>query len=454
MHRWLRVSALRRAAQRLLAPSSSINSRSGSESSCLALLEHRAEPRLHLLSRHQRARGAQLGEEFRYLEPTYFGGIRFDMNPSDPKTNSSRYFFDIHTIRSPTLGHWGQLAAARRLSGRQLLHRHSRSILNSSRRVLPARVQRIRALGSDWSVLFSVTWQAILDARPGPYERVPQLQFRNVLRDVRGFDVDTVLGAANSRAAAARSRMAAGRRSAGQLPDRCGPGWSIVAQDVGAREQRQARRFGRVAVVEQPGAADLVDRLGHGVRAAGALLRARRHANASSRGCSTSGPRTATSRSCLSSTRRSRTSTSRSCSPRTPSSATTGSPAINQLTAAAVSRVIEPSTAPSASASRSASESTSRSGASRFPSCRAPTSAPGRAAGGRRRPRTGHELRHGLQYSVRDGDIPRFSALWRHLPPDGPHPQPGRALPARPELGQLDTSWRCRWRRAGRCSGA
>jgi len=59
----------------------------------------------------------------------------------------------------------------------------------------------------------------------------------------------------------------------------------------------------------------------------------------------------------------------------------------------------------------------------------------------------------GLQYSVRDGDIPRFSALWRYLPEDGRILNLGLRY-RRDELGQLDTSWRWpvapRWVMLGR----
>ena len=332
------------------------------------------------------------------------------MNPSDPKTDSSRYFFDIHNTFT-NWGGWGGNWLLRGVSDDNYFIDYSRSILNSSQRVLPRVFNASRALGSDWSVLFSVqTWQAILDARPGPYERVPQLQFRNVLRDVRGF-TSTPCSTRPSPRAGGRSRMATGRQSAGQLPI-VRAGWSIVPKmSVHASSYELSIRAlpSSSSRVRRPGR-----RLGHGVRAAGALLRARRHADARAAASRCTGDQ---------SNCRLRHHGRRLQFRLFSENTFIGNDRIadvNQLTAAAVSRVIEPST-----------------GAERF-----------RFAVGQRIyfsqqrvaipgivPRTdqrsdvllaaagdlgrGMSFDTGLQYSVRDGDIPRFSALWRYLPSDG-----------------------------------
>jgi len=425
-----------------LAPSLSINSRSGGEVVVPYYWNIAPNRDFTFYPGISVRRGAQLGGEFRYLEPTYFGGVRFEMNPSDPKTNSSRYFFDLRNTFT-NWGGWGGNWLLQGVSDDNYFIDYSRSILSSSQRVLPRVFNASRALGSDWSVLFSVqTWQSILDARPGPYERVPQLQFRNVLRDVRGFDVDTLLDA--TQFAAPRAGQVEGWRlvanpqvsfpivragwsivpkvslhatsyelvDSGALPSsssRVIPAWSI---DSGMVFERPARFFGRdVTQTLEP-------RLFY-VRT----------------------PYSDQSRLPVFDTTVADFNFAQLFSENT----FIGNDRIadvNQLTAAAVSRVIDPAN-----------------GAERF-----------RFAVGQRiyfsqqrvtipgiPPRTdqrsdvllaaagdlggGMSFDTGLQYSVRDGDIPRVSALWRYLPSDGRILNVGVRY-RRDELGQFDTSWR------------
>ncbi|RPH59090.1 MAG: LPS-assembly protein LptD, partial [Burkholderiales bacterium] len=179
----------------LLTPSLSINSRSGGEVVVPYYWNIAPNRDFTFYPRLGVRRGPQLGGEFRYLEPSYYGTVRFDLNPRDPKTDSSRYYYDLANAFTNWRG-WSGSWLVRGVSDDDYFIDYSRSILASSERVLPRTFQASRSLGSDWSVLFSVQkWQAILDARPGPYERVPQVQFRNVLRDLRGFDVDTTIDA-------------------------------------------------------------------------------------------------------------------------------------------------------------------------------------------------------------------------------------------------------------------
>ncbi|NBV86356.1 MAG: LPS-assembly protein LptD, partial [Verrucomicrobia bacterium] len=66
---------------------------------------------------------------------------------------------------------------------------YSRSIVTSADRILPRVVSFSRGLGEDWSLGVSVQrFQSILDARPGPYEREPQVTARWLARDRGGFD--------------------------------------------------------------------------------------------------------------------------------------------------------------------------------------------------------------------------------------------------------------------------
>ncbi len=437
-----------------LAPSVSINSRSGGEVVVPYYWNIAPNRDFTLYPGVSVRRGVQLGGELRYLEPTYFGGIRFDMNPSDPKTGSARYFYDLHNTFTNWNG-WGGNWLVRGVSDDDYFIDYSRSILNSSQRVLPRQFNAARSLDGNWSMLFSVqTWQAILDARPGPYERVPQVQLRNVQRDVRGFDVDTLLDA--TRFGAPTAGMVEGWRlvanphfsfpivrpgwsivpkaslhatsyellDAGALPSsssRVVPTWSI---DSGMVFERPARFFGRdVTQTLEPRLfyvrTPYRDQSQYPVF--DTTVADFNFAQLFSENTFIGNDRIAD---------------------------------VDQLTAAAISRVIDPA-----------------SGAERF-----------RFALGQRLyfskqrvaipgipPRTdersdlllaaagelggGMSFDTGLQYSVRDGDIPRFSALWRYLPDDGRILNLGLRY-RRDELGQLDTSWRWpvapRWVMLGR----
>ncbi|MFP5407186.1 MAG: LPS-assembly protein LptD, partial [Gammaproteobacteria bacterium] len=140
-------------------------------------------------------RGAQLGGEFRYLERRFQGDVSFELNPHDRVTGESRYFYQLrHSFQG--YNGWSGGWDARGVSDDNYFVDYSRSILTAADRVLPQHFYATRALGRDWSLLVDVQkWQAILDARPGPYERVPELQLRQVRRDVEGFDIDTTLDA-------------------------------------------------------------------------------------------------------------------------------------------------------------------------------------------------------------------------------------------------------------------
>src|SRR5690606_38030870 len=118
----------------------------------------------------------------------------------DRVTDSSRYFFQLHNDFSDW-GGWSGGWNVRGVSDDDYFVDYGRSIVSSSERLLPRVFHASRALPNDWTALVSVqTWQSILDARPGPYERIPQVQLRNVVRDAYGFDLDTVLDATRFRA--------------------------------------------------------------------------------------------------------------------------------------------------------------------------------------------------------------------------------------------------------------
>ncbi|MCL4184272.1 MAG: LPS-assembly protein LptD [Burkholderiaceae bacterium] len=437
-----------------LVPSLSINSRSGGEVTVPYYWNIAPNHDFTLYPRVTARRGVQVGGEFRYLEPTFFGGVRFDLNPHDPKTHSSRYLYDLNNTFTDWAG-WGGSWLVRGVSDDDYFVDYSRSIVSSSERVLPRTFHASRPVGRDWTVLFSIQkWQSILDARPGPYERVPQLQLRQVLRDLGGFDVDTTIDATQFAAPVAGQpegwRLVAHPQLSYPIVR---PGWSIVPRvslhatsyqlteaatlpesstrvlptwsvDSGLVFERPTRFFGR----------ELTQTLEPRLFYVRTLFRDQSEhpvfdttvadfnfAQLFSDNTFVGNDRIAD---------------------------------VDQLTAAALSRLIDPAT-----------------GAERFRFAvgqrvyfsRQRVTIPGVA------PRTdersdillaaagevggGMSFDTGLQYSVRDGDVPRFSALWRYRPDDGRILNLGLRY-RRDELGQFDTSFRwpvaARWVMLGR----
>jgi LPS-assembly protein len=148
-----------------------------------------------LYPRLMQRRGLQLGGQYRYLEPTYFGDLRFEYTPSDSVAGTSRHLYSVqHTFTD--LAGWGGRIDARGVSDDNYFVDYSRTILSSAERVLPRDVFATRQFG-DWAVLArATTYQSILDARLAPpYERAPQLNATWTKRDLGGFDVDAVFDA-------------------------------------------------------------------------------------------------------------------------------------------------------------------------------------------------------------------------------------------------------------------
>lgn len=183
-----------------LPPSVSLTSRSGLDVVAPYYWNMAPNRDLTLYPRVSTRRGLQMGAEFRYLQRSFRGEAAVEWNPDDRVTNTSRYFFDLSNTFA-NWGGWGGGWTIRGVSDDNYFVDYGRSIVSSSDRLLPRVFSASRALPNDWTALVSVqTWQSILDARPGPYERIPQLQLRNVVRDARGFDLDTVLDTTRFRA--------------------------------------------------------------------------------------------------------------------------------------------------------------------------------------------------------------------------------------------------------------
>lgn len=437
-----------------LPPTLSINSRTGLDFVVPYYWNIAPNRDLTLFPRLSTKRGVQLGGEYRYLQPRFSGELEFEINPRDQVTGDSRHYYGLRH-RYHGYGGWSGGVDVRGVSDDDYFVDYSRSILTAADRVLPQRFYATRTVGRDWSLLVDVqTWQSILDARPGPYERVPQVQLRQSRRDVGGFDIDTTLDA--TQFAAPTSSGPQGLRvyahSEISWPI-VRPGWSIVPKmSLHASAYQLDRNAGRDTSLTRFVPTFSID--------AGLVF----ERSARFRGrdfTQTLEPRLFYARSSY---------RDQSAFPVFDSATTDFSFAqlfsantfvgndriadVNQLTAAAVSRLIEPET-----------------GAERlrvavgqriyFSDQRVtlPGVAPlgdGRsdlllAAGGRLA--EGMSFDTGLQYSLESSRLPRFNALWRWLPQEGQVLNVG-ARYRRDEIGQFDTSWRwpigSRWMSMGR----
>lgn len=141
-------------------------------------------------------RGVQLGGEFRYLEPRSSGFSRFEYLPRDPKptglpAGTNRYFFGLEHNFANVAG-WSGRAVVRRVSDDNYFTDFARTLLAASERSLPVDVSASRSIGAGWFMSVGATsWQNILDARVAPpYNRLPQITIGTDRRDVAGgFDV-------------------------------------------------------------------------------------------------------------------------------------------------------------------------------------------------------------------------------------------------------------------------
>ena len=140
-------------------------------------------------------RGVQLGGEFRYLEPRSFGAARFEVLPGDRQPTgqspgATRYFYGLDHSYLNVAG-WSGRVVARRVSDDNYFTDFGRTLLAASERSLPLDLSAVRGIGGGWVLAMGATrWQNILDARASPpYDRLPTLQLATDRRDVGGFDI-------------------------------------------------------------------------------------------------------------------------------------------------------------------------------------------------------------------------------------------------------------------------
>lgn len=397
---------------------------------------------LTLYPRVMSRRGLQLGGHYRELQPTSSSDVRFEYTPTDALANSSRHLFSVnHTFTN--LGGWGGLVNMRGVSDDNYFVDFSRSILSSSERVLPREALATRVFG-DWTVMARATsFQSILDARLAPpYERMPQLNANWVRREVGGFDLESMFDATWFRRPLAGSPEGARLVAHPKLSfPVLRPGWFVIPKvglhlssysldsngtqptslsrsvptfslDSGLVFERPARFFGRdLSQTLEPrlfySRTPYRDQSAFPVFDTG--IADFSFAQLFSDNTFIGNDRIAD---------------------------------VNQLTTAAVSRLIEPSTG---------AESLRFAFGQRLYFSDQRVSIPGMA--GRTDKRSdllfaasaaidrANSLDAGLQYSVRDSEVPRLNLVWRHLPGNGRILNAGVRF-LRDELGQFDTSWR------------
>ncbi len=172
-----------------LPPSFSLTNRTGFEMAMPFYWNMAPNYDLTLTPRVMTKRGLMLGSQFRYLFDSQFGELRYDYVFADREAaGEKRYAWNWqHTI--PRLGDWRVAVNYQGVSDDNYFVDYSRTVLTSATRVLPREVTASRSFG-DWNFIARYSrWQSILDARPTPpYERVPQFTLTRAGRDVNGFD--------------------------------------------------------------------------------------------------------------------------------------------------------------------------------------------------------------------------------------------------------------------------
>ena len=182
-----------------LAPTFSVNSRTGLQVLSPYYFNIAPNRDFTLYNRLMTRNGLQVGGWYRYLEPNYYGDMRFELNPHDRVVGESRHFYSVAHTFTNALG-WSGGVNVRGVSDDNYFVDYSSSILNSALRNLPREVYAGRGFG-DWSVMVRATrYQNILDARLAPaYERVPQVTANYAKFDQKGFDFTTLVDVANFR---------------------------------------------------------------------------------------------------------------------------------------------------------------------------------------------------------------------------------------------------------------
>ncbi len=179
-----------------LAPTFSISGRNGPELlapyywAIAPNMDYTATPRV------MARRGAQLGNEFRYLEPTYRGEARAEFLPSDRITDTNRYLFALRHFQNlgPDRygGSWTGALDVQKVSDDLYFRDLATRIALTSQTNLLRDALLVR--GASWGSLLLRTqsFQTLQDPLAPitpPYARLPQVQVNASRLDVYGTDL-------------------------------------------------------------------------------------------------------------------------------------------------------------------------------------------------------------------------------------------------------------------------
>ncbi len=176
----------------LLSPSFGVTSRGGAELLQPYYLDIAPNRDLVVNTRLVSKRGLQYGGIARYLEPTFFGDFRFERLDGDRQTNSNRYsMLAIHTYNNGKglYGGWN----INKVSDDQYFVDFSRTLAAASQRSLP-RDFFLSYARPDYTLTGRITrYQTLQDPAAlitPPYDRLPQLLFNGQKLDVAGADLN------------------------------------------------------------------------------------------------------------------------------------------------------------------------------------------------------------------------------------------------------------------------
>jgi len=176
----------------LLPPTFSLTSRGGAEIAVPYYWNIAPNRDVTFYPRIISRRGLQLGGWARYLEPTYGGDVRAEFLPEDRQIRSSRYSFAA--LHNWGRGNWSGYWNVNKVSDDNYFVDFSRNISAASQRILPRDAALTWTSDSGfWSATARISrYQTLQDfANPivEPYEKLPQLALRGERLDMGGFDV-------------------------------------------------------------------------------------------------------------------------------------------------------------------------------------------------------------------------------------------------------------------------
>ncbi len=173
-----------------LSPSIGATSRGGAEVLIPYYVDIAPNKDLVINAKEISKRGFQYGGQFRYLEPSYFGEVRFERVEKDLELNRSRFSMlavNTYNNNKGLYGAWN----INKVSDDQYFVDFSRTLAAASQRTLPRDIF-LGYAQPDYNILTRVTrYQTLQDPSAPvvvPYDRVPQLLFNGQKLDILGAD--------------------------------------------------------------------------------------------------------------------------------------------------------------------------------------------------------------------------------------------------------------------------